>query len=72
MPDRDVETIRDLIYYQYAKVIARSAFKAADGKEAKKSNYGFIKNKFRELKNGVKSWSGITREDYSWLVFRVL
>jgi hypothetical protein len=22
MPDRDVKTIRDLIYYQYAKIIA--------------------------------------------------
>lgn len=38
MPDRDVKTIRDLIYYQYAKIIARSAFGAADGKEAKKDN----------------------------------
>jgi hypothetical protein len=25
MPDRDVSTIKDLIYYQYAKIIARSA-----------------------------------------------
>jgi hypothetical protein len=25
MPDRDVKTIRDLIYYQYAKIIARRA-----------------------------------------------
>jgi len=30
MPNRDVETIRDLIYYQYAKIIARRAFGAAD------------------------------------------
>ncbi|MEK7477173.1 MAG: hypothetical protein AAB152_16225 [Candidatus Coatesbacteria bacterium] len=42
MPDRDVKTVRDLIYYQYAKIIARSAFKAADGKEAKRANYGFF------------------------------
>jgi hypothetical protein len=42
MPDRDVKTIRDLIYYQYAKIIARRAFGAADGKEAKKYNYGFV------------------------------
>jgi hypothetical protein len=34
MPDRDVKTIQDLIYYQYAKIIARRAFVAADGKEA--------------------------------------
>ena len=26
VPDRDVETIRDIIYYQYAKIIARSVF----------------------------------------------
>ena len=31
MPDRDVDTIRDLIYYQYAKIIAKSAFAAFDG-----------------------------------------
>ena len=34
MPDRDVKTIQDLIYYQYAKIIVRRAFGAADGKEA--------------------------------------
>jgi len=64
MPDRDVETIRDLIFYQYAKIVARRAFAAADGKEAKKRHYGFVKKTFRELKSGVKSWSEITREDW--------
>jgi hypothetical protein len=64
MPDRDVETIRDLIFYQYAKIMARRAFGAADGKEAKKQHYGFIKKTFRELQRGVKSWSEITREDW--------
>jgi len=63
MPDRDVKTIRDLIYYQYAKIIAQRAFGAADGKEAKKQHYGFVKDTFRDLKRGVKSWSEITRED---------
>ena len=29
MPDRDVKTIQDLIYYQYAKIITRRAFGAA-------------------------------------------
>jgi hypothetical protein len=28
MPDREVETIQDLIYYQYAKIIARRVFGA--------------------------------------------
>jgi hypothetical protein len=31
MPDRDVATIRDLIYYPYAKTAAKSAFAASDG-----------------------------------------
>ncbi len=67
MPDRDVETIRDLIYYQYAKVIARRAFGMGDGKEAKGKHYGFIKKTFRELKSGIKSWSEITREDWQFV-----
>jgi hypothetical protein len=35
MPERDVETIRDLIYYQYAKIVVRRAFGVPDGKEVK-------------------------------------
>jgi len=64
MPDKEVKTIKDLIYYQYAKIIAKSAFLIPDGEKAKKGNYGFIKNKFRELKNGKISWPGILREDW--------
>jgi hypothetical protein len=64
MPDKDVKTIRDLIFYQYAKVIARRAFSLADGKAAKGQHYGFVKKTFRDLKNGAKLWSEITREDW--------
>jgi hypothetical protein len=39
MPDREVETIQDLIYYQYAKIIVRRASGVADGKEAKKQSF---------------------------------
>ena len=60
MPDRDVETIQDLIFYQYAKIIARRAFSVPDGKEAKQQHYGFVKDTFRDLKSGVKSWSEIS------------
>jgi len=67
MPDRDVKTIRDLIYYQYAKIIARRAFDLSDGKEAKARSYGFIKKTFRELKSGAKSWSDIEREDWQFV-----
>jgi len=49
VPDRDVTTIRDLIYYQFAKIIARSALHAPDDTAARGSYYGFIKQTFREL-----------------------
>jgi len=49
MPIRSAKTIRDLIYYQYAKIIARRAFGVADGKEAKQKHFGFIKKTFQEL-----------------------
>jgi len=67
MPDRDVKSIRDLIYYQYSKIIARRAFAAPDGRDAKKKHYGFIKKTFRELKAGAKTWSEITREDWQFV-----
>lgn len=66
MPDKDVKTIQDLIYYQYAKIIARRAFSVPDGKKVKSQHYGFIKKTFDEFKKGVKSWSEITREDWQF------
>lgn len=63
MPDREVKTVRDIIYYQYSKLIARSAFNLPDGAAVKQKHYGFIKKTFKDLKNGNKKWSEITRED---------
>jgi hypothetical protein len=63
MPGRDKQTLPDVIWFQYAKLVARSAFKLPDGHEAKKHCYGFIKNLFRELQTDPKSWSTITRAD---------
>jgi hypothetical protein len=54
MPDRDVHTIKELIYYQYAKVIAKSAL----GSDAKKKSYGFIKKTFKDLVNSEKNMVG--------------
>jgi hypothetical protein len=64
MPDRDVHTIYDVMNFQYAKIIACSAFKCINGGEAKKKYYGFIKNTFKDLSSGKKSWSDIEREDW--------
>lgn len=67
MPIRGVETIEDLIYYQYAKLIARSALEFDDGESAKKSSFGFINNKFKALKSGKIKWSDIMREDLQFV-----
>ena len=67
MPDKDVQTIQDLIFYQYAKIITKRAFSAPDGQAAKGQHYGFIKKTFRELKSGAKSWSDILREDWQFV-----
>jgi len=67
MPDTEVKTIRDLIFFQYAKLVARSAFKCSDGVSAKKANYGFIKKTFRDLRDNRKKWSDILREDMQFV-----
>jgi len=67
MPDNEVKTIRDEIFFQYAKIIVCSARHCANGKEAKKKYYGFIKKKFHELRDGEISWSDITREDWQFV-----
>jgi hypothetical protein len=59
MPDREVKTLKDLIYYQYAKIIAKSAL----GPDAKERSYGFIKQTFRKLRDDKEKWSEILRED---------
>lgn len=62
-----VKTIQDIIFYQYAKIIAKSAFKVPNGIKAKKNHFGFIKKIFLELRDGIKSWSEITREDWQFM-----
>ena len=64
MPHRDVRTINEIMNYQYAKIIACSAFKCINGLEAKKKHFGFINNTYKALSSGKKSWSDIEREDW--------
>lgn len=54
MPPPAVKTIRDLIYWQYAKLIAKSA-----GQE---KQFGFIMDRFKKLQAGKIEWSGSIRE----------
>src|SRR4030042_6440276 len=60
MPDRDVRKLQDLIWYQYAKIIAKRAL----GPDAKRAHCGFVKQTLRDLQSGRKQWSDITREDW--------
>ena len=52
MPPTVVKTVKDLIYWQYAKIIADSAGMG-------KKDYGFVMNKFKQLKQGSISWNEI-------------
>jgi hypothetical protein len=63
MPDRDVKTIRQQIYFQYAKIVGKSAF----GADAKKTSYGFIKQTYKDFVNSEKKWSDILREDKQFI-----
>ena len=65
MPDRDVSTIGDLIYYRYAKIIAKSSFGVPEGREAKGERYGFGKERFRGKGGEVKSCGGRRDEKFS-------
>jgi hypothetical protein len=54
LPPPAVKTIRDVILYQYAKMIASEA--------GYRGNYAFIMSRFSALKSGRMSWSNLTRE----------
>lgn len=56
MPPKAVKTIRDLIYWEYAKLISDSA---GFGRK----QYPFVMKKFNELRKGIIKWSDILRED---------
>lgn len=58
MPPPSIKSVRDIIFYQYAKIIAESS---GFGKK----NYGFIMSKFKQLKSNEIHWSSSVRE---WLL----
>lgn len=55
MPPPAIKTIKDLLFWQYAKIIAESAGYG-------KKKYGFIMNRFKKLKIGEIQWSTSIRE----------
>lgn len=55
MPPPYVKTIHDLIYWEYANLIAESA--------GLKDNFGFIVNRYKQLKSGEIKMSSTLKED---------
>ncbi len=55
MPPKYVNTIREELFYEYAKLMSRTVF---DGK----LNYGFITDRFKALRDGAITISGTMRE----------
>ncbi len=55
MPPKYVKTIQEEIYYEYAKLISRSAY-------AGELNRGFITNRFKDLRDGHMTISGTIKE----------
>jgi hypothetical protein len=55
MPPPAVKTVRQLIFYQYAKIISDSAGLG-------KKNYGMIMGTYKKLCDETMSWSGTVRE----------
>src|SRR3972149_8495133 len=56
MPPRAVKTIRDLIFWEYAKLVSGSAL-------GDRKNYGFVMSTFKKLQGEEMKWSEILRED---------
>jgi len=52
VPPSAVKTVGDLIFWQYAKIIGESAGMG-------KRNYGFVMNKFKQLRQGEIFWDEI-------------
>lgn len=55
MPPSAIKSVRDIIFWQYAKIIA-------DSSNFGKTNYGFIMSKFKELQTKKIHWSTTIRE----------
>jgi hypothetical protein len=56
MPPKFVKTIREELYYEYAKLICRSVYGSVE------ANRGFITNRFKDLRDGIMTISGTIRE----------
>lgn len=61
MPDREILCLLDLIYYQFAKILARNDPGLRGLDTAHRTHHDRVKDIFRDLKAGRKLWSEVTR-----------
>jgi len=61
MPSPSIKTIKDLIFYQYAKIIADSVGMSKAG-YAKGEYFSFVMDRVNKLRSGEINMSSITRE----------
>ena len=61
MPSPSIKTIKDLIFYQYAKIIAHSVGVSKSG-SSKGEYYRFVMDRVNKLRTGEINMSAITRE----------
>lgn len=55
MPPPAVKTLKDLLFWQYAKIISESA-------GVGKKGFGFVMDRFKKLQSGEIKWSSSVRE----------
>lgn len=56
MPPKYVKTVRDLLFFQYSKIIAKKVY-------PDKEHWGFITSTWKKLVTDEMEWSNILRED---------
>lgn len=61
------KTVREVLYYEYAKIIANSALgmneKSSKTEKELKRYWGLVRSKFEDMKHGKMSPSGVIREN---------
>lgn len=63
MLDRDLHTIRDLIYYQYSKLFCKSLLHTPNDLDSSLAHSQCVKKIFIELKSGVKNLPELICQD---------
>jgi hypothetical protein len=59
MPDREILTLLDLVYYQFAKIMAQEELARPGFEVARRTEHGRAKDLYHDLKAGRKLWPNV-------------